>query len=173
LQGAERRDYLQQGMPPPADGYLRSPLQLRNLIAWKDALAKYDDAWILQVFKTEGSGIINANTASSEALALVLLKPDMVPSLIEIRQRERFDSVSKLTAYAGVEDEILLSILPADGVRFWWWYEGSSTAYVYDVQFSPLESGLRAWYFDWSARVTLPDELASRTAIAVDHPFFH
>lgn len=173
LQGAELRDYQQQGMMTPADGYLRSPFQLRHIIGWNDVLVGYDDAWILQAFKTDGSSIINANTASSQALALVIRNPEMVSSILDYRQREHFDSVSKLSAYAGHDDEILLSVLPAGGFRFWWWYEGGATAYVYDVQFSPLESGLRAWYFNWSARVNLPDDLASKTAITVDHPFFH
>ncbi|MEN0037219.1 MAG: hypothetical protein AAGC78_09125 [Cellvibrio sp.] len=173
LQGAEQQDYLQQGMSVPANGYLRSPLQLRNVLAWNSVLAARDDAWILQVFKTEGASIINANTASHQALALVVKNLETVPQLIDKREQKRFDGVSKLTPYAGIDDEILLSILPASGVRFWWWYEGGSTAYVYDVQFSPLESGVSAWYFNWSARVNLPDELASRTAIAIDHPFFH
>lgn len=172
LQGAEQRDYEQQGMALPANGYLRTPLQLRNVIGWNDILNKHDDAWILQIFKTEGAGVINANTASPQALGLVVKNLEAIPQILNRRETERFDGVSKLAAYAGIEDEILMSILPAGGIRFWWWYEGGTTAYVYDVQFSPLESGVSAWYFNWSARVNLPDDLASRTAIAIDHPFF-
>lgn len=172
LQGAERREYEQQGVAIPANGYLRSPLQLRNVMGWSSILAGYDNAWILRVFKTEGAGVINANTASPQALKLVVREPDLVPQIISRREQERFDGVSKLARYAGVDDEILMSILPASGIRFWWWYEGGTSAYVYDVQFSPLESGGNAWYFNWSARVNLPDDLASRTAIAIDHPFF-
>lgn len=172
LQGAEQRDYEQQGMAIPANGYLRSPLQLRSVMGWNSILAGYEDAWILRVFKAEGAGVINANTAAPQALELVVKDPELIPQIITRREQERFDGVSKLARYAGIDDEILLSILPASGIRFWWWHEGGATAHVYDVQFSPLESGVNAWYFNWSARVNLPDDLASRTAIAIDHPFF-
>jgi hypothetical protein len=63
--------------------------------------------------------------------------------------------------------------MPSGGFRFWWWYEGSATAQVYDVQFEYQAPGQKAWYINWTTRVTLPDDLAKSTAIKINHPFFH
>jgi hypothetical protein len=173
LQGAESHDYRQQGLPPPINGYLRSPLQLRSVIGWNDALSSYDDAWILRVFRAEGTAAINVNTASESALRLVLGNEDKINSLLNERELRRYDRLSDLAKFVGGAEDISLSILPSAGFRFWWWHEGDTTARVYDVQFSPLDSGAKAWYFNWTARVTLPDDLAKSTAIKIDHPFFH
>lgn len=173
LQGAESHDYLPQGMPPPINGYLRSPLQLRSVIGWDAALSSHDDAWILRIFRIDGSGAINVNTASANALGLVLGDRDKIDTLLRERELQRYAKLSDLTKFLGGAEDISLSILPAAGFRFWWWHEGDTTARVYDVQFSPLDSGAKAWYFNWTARVTLPDDLAKSTAIKIDHPFFH
>lgn len=173
LQGAESHDYRQQGLFPPTNGYLRSPLQLRAVMGWDAALSSYDNGWVLRTFRTEGAAAINVNTASASALGLVLRDQDQVKALLNEREARRYDRVSDLTKFVDGAEDISLSILPAAGFRLWWWHEGDTTARVYDVQFSPLDSGAKAWYFNWTARVTLPDDLAKSTAIKIDHPFFH
>ena len=173
LQGAESQDYRQQGLLPPINGYLRSPLQLRSVMGWDSALSKYDNGWILRTFRTEGTAAINVNTASASALELVLGNKDQVEVLLGEREVRRYDRVSDLAKFVDGAEDISLSILPAAGFRLWWWHEGDTTARIYDVQFSPLDSGAKAWYLNWTARVTLPDDLAKNTAIKIDHPFFH
>ncbi len=172
LQGAERQNYLQQGMYAPANGALRWPMQLRHIMGWSNLLNTSSDAYILQVFKVEGAGVVNANTASKHVLELVVGGAESAEAIINTREQKRFDRVSQLTPYVGGSEETYLSVMPESGFRFWWWHQGDAVANVYDVQFAPLESGTRAWYFNWSARVNLPDELATITPLKIDHPFF-
>jgi len=171
-QGAEEHDYIRASLPPPMNGYLRSPLQLRSIIDWDVALKDRDDAWILRVFKSEGDAVINANTAYAGALQLVLNNEQNVQSVLDGREPNPYSRASDLVKFTGGSEDLLLSIIPAAGFRFWWWHQGDTAAYVYDVQFSPLDSGVNAWYFNWTARVTLPDDLAKSTAKTIDHPFF-
>lgn len=171
--GAEAMDYRLQNIPAPVNGYLSSPLQLRSVLDWDVLLKNRDDAWVLRMFRTDGGGGINANTAPPDALALIIHDPVKLNALLAQRRAAPFSSFTQLTKYIGGSDEIRLSVQPTAGFRFWWWHEGDTTARVYDVQFSPLESGTKAWYFNWTTRVTLPDDLATGTAKAIDHPFFH
>ena len=171
-QGAEEYDYSREGLPPPMNGYLRSPLQLRSIIDWDVALRARDDAWILRVFRNEGNSVINANTASADALNVVLNNEQATQQILGARAQQPYSRASDLIKFTGGSEDLLFSITPAAGFRFWWWHEGDTTAHVYDVQFSPLDSGADAWYFNWTARVNLPDDLAQSTARTIDHPFF-
>jgi hypothetical protein len=171
-QGAEEHDYRRELMPPPMNGYLRSPLQLRSIVDWDVALKARDDAWILRVFRNEGNAVVNVNTAYVGALRLILNNEKNIQTILTSREQQPFSRVSDLTKFTGGTEELLFSTIPAAGFRFWWWHQGDTTAHVYDVQFSPLDSGANAWYFNWTARVTLPDDLAQSTAKAIDHPFF-
>lgn len=171
-QGAEEYDYRREGMPPPMNGYLRSPLQLRSVMDWDVALKARDDAWILRVFRNEGNAVINANTASADALTLVSSSEQAAQQILSARTQQPYSRASDLIKFTGGSEDLFFSIAPAAGFRFWWWHEGDTTAYVYDVQFSPLDSGAEAWYFNWTARVNLPDDLAKSTIRTIDHPFF-
>ncbi|WP_039915863.1 type II secretion system protein GspK [Cellvibrio mixtus] len=170
--GAEAMDYHLQGLSPPLNGYLSSPLQLRSVLEWDWFLKNRDDSWILRIFRTEGGGGINANSAHADALALILDDPVKLQMLLAQRATAPFSSFTQLTKYIGDSEEVRLSVQPTAGFRFWWWHEGDTTARVYDVQFRPLESGTKAWYFNWTTRVNLPDDLATSTAKTIDHPFF-
>jgi hypothetical protein len=171
-QGAEEHDYKRTLMPPPMNGYVRSPLQLRSIIDWDVALKNRDDAWILRVFRNEGNAVVNANTAYAGALRLILNNEQNIQTIIAAREQQPYSRSSDLIKFTGGGEDLLFSTTPAAGFRFWWWHQGDTTAHVYDVQFSPLDSGTNAWYFNWTARVTLPDDLAQSTAKAIDHPFF-
>lgn len=171
-QGAEEHDYGREQLPPPMNGYLRSPLQLRSILDWDLALETRDDAWLLRVFRNEGNAVINANTASAAALNLVLNNEQAAQQILIARAQQPYSRASDLIKFTGGSEDLPFSIVPAAGFRFWWWHEGDTTAYVYDVQFSPLDSGADAWYFNWTARVNLPDDMAQSTARTIDHPFF-
>jgi hypothetical protein len=172
IQGAESFEYHQQKRPTPLNGLLRSPLQLRDVMDWDSILDNVDDAWILRVFRNEGAAAINVNTAYRDALGLVINDENALSALLAGRELQSYKGVSELTKFLAGSEDIKLSILPAAGFRFWWWRQGDTTARVYDVQFDPLNSGSKAWYFNWTARVNLPDDLANSTAKTIDHPFF-
>lgn len=171
--GVERGQYRLAGMAPPFNGYLRNPLQLRSVWGWREALQNYSDAWLLQTFKVEGGGGINANTASASALTLTAPKGVSIEPILEQRRLEPYKSIFRLRDMGlGQGEEIPFTIIPASGFRLWWWHDGDPIAQVYDVQFRTLSPGKLARYINWTIRVALPNELAKATATKVDHPFF-
>ena len=172
LQGGEEREYRQQKLPEPLNGYLREPLQLRSIIDWGPLLANKSDAWILRTFKVDGNSTVNINTAPAAILPLVIADTNDASALLALRGQKNIESVFDLTQYSGGTEDVPFSISPVGGFRFWWWYEGGAIAQVYDVQFDYIAPGSKAWYINWTTRVTLPDDLAQSTSIAVDHPFF-
>lgn len=172
-QGAEAPQYQLAGLPPPLNGFLRHPLGLRSILVWDELLQHQSDGWILRTFRTEGDGSVNVNTAAPSALELLLSDRAAVNAMLARRQQSAFTSVNQLYGLSGIHvEDPPFTIMPSAGIRFWWWRESDHTAQVYDVQFSPLNSGQGAWYFNWTIRVALPDDLANSTATAIDHPFF-
>ncbi len=173
LLGAEAPDYQRLGRAPPLDGTLRSPLQLRDVLGWDEVLAGKSDAWLLDVFRVEGSSFVNGNTASPAVLELILPEPGRVSAIIERRRETPFRSVSELSALAGGAEDAVAGIEPVNGLRIWRWQKDSATAVVDDIQFDPFQPGRDAIILNWSARVGLSEELAERPVEQVDHPIFH
>ncbi|KAA0874385.1 type II secretion system protein GspK [Nitrincola tapanii] len=171
LQGAELTEYELIGRLPPANGALKTPLQLRDVMAWDNVLAERSDAWILQRFRVDGNAFINVNTASYGALELVVGQ-EHARTLIEERTVAPFESVFVLSNLLGTGEDSSLGIVPRDGVRIWWWEEGAHSAHVYDYSFEGLASGTHAVQLNWQLRVPVPDEMKKKMPIYVEHPFF-
>lgn len=171
LNGAESMIYQQSRRPPPRNAYLRWPLELRKVLGWDELLASMPDGELLRVFKDEGSVMVNVNSAPLPVLKL-LFSNEQLNTVLQQRSKEPIRSVSSLASLAYDDGSIPLSVIPSEGFRLWVWHENSSTAEVYDVQFSHLNAGRSAWYYHWSVRVALPHDLASSTVQEVSHPFF-
>lgn len=172
LQGAEAIEYRRKNIPPPTNGVLRHPLQLRAIMDWDTLLATKGDEWLLRQFKEAGGALVNINTAPDSVVALLLAKDGDLAAIKELRNRKTIESIFELTRYSSNGEDVPFTIMPSGGFRFWWWLEGDATAQVYDVQFDHLAPGSKAWYINWSRRVKLPDDLAQSTPTVVNHPFF-
>ena len=170
LQGAEAPEYNRLRRAPPLDGILRNPLQLRDIIAWDDALSRYSDAWILETFRIDGGHFINANSASVSALQLILPKPETATSILTQRPLR---SALQVNAEQGRGEDNFVGVTPGQGLRIWWWLEGDAVATVDDIQFDALKPGRDAIGLNWSTRVALSEKLANSPVEQVDHPFFH
>ncbi|MGK0440273.1 MAG: hypothetical protein ACJA0N_000058 [Pseudohongiellaceae bacterium] len=171
--GAEGQQYKQAGLPAPANGYLRNPLQLRSVMHWHTLLGEVSDAWILQNFKVEGGAAVNVNSAQIDSLSLVVGSDDVAQQIENKRQLGAINSIFHIPLPPEDFENNFFTMMPADGLRFWSWHINHPTAQVYDVQFNALAPGQSAWVVNWMTRVTLPDELARRTAVEINHPFFH
>ncbi len=170
LQGAEAPEYARLKRAPPLDGILRNPLQLRDVIAWDDALVRYSDAWILENLRVDGSHFINANSAPLSALQLILPKPETANSILAQRPLR---SALQVNAEQGQGEDSFVGVMPGQGLRIWWWLEGDAAATVDDIQFDALKPGRDAIVLNWSTRVALSEKLANSPVEQVDHPFFH
>lgn len=68
LGGAEREDYARKGLPPPSNQPLATPLELRRIMGWSEAVQQLDDHALTRLFTTTTNAEINVNTASLEGL---------------------------------------------------------------------------------------------------------
>lgn len=172
LEGAEAPEYQLANRGAPADGALRIPLQLRDVIGWDRALAAKEDAELLELFRVDSGTYVNVNTAPPEALMLLLDSEQKAQALVQARKSRPFTSALDVASKIGSGEDLYFGIQPEPGLRFWWWYEGAEVAHVYDVQFAPLVSGRNAVKLNWYSRVALTDELKQRNTETVDHPLF-
>lgn len=173
VSGGEAYHYKEFGLPAPANGFLRTPLQLRSVLHWEALLRPLSDAWLLQRFKADGNAAINVNTAQNGAIELVASDLAVAQKIISERKGRLFYSIFDIPSDAQGAESSFFSIMPSGGLRFWSWHTNHPVAQVYDVQFDPLVSGQNSWIVNWTTRVVLPDEMAQRAAVKINHPFFH
>jgi len=171
-QGAESLDYTRANKALPNNAPLVTPLQLRQVMGWDEALKDRDDAWLLQTFKESGGRDINVNTAASGVLGLLVGNQENLEKFLKTRAAGTIRSAYQPAFSTDNDDGSFITILPAEGFRMWCWVKGDTIAWVYDVQFLPNVPGSGAWFINWSLRVNLPDELAQRKAQTINHSLF-
>ena len=153
--GAESADYRMLKRAPPFNGSLRTPLQLRDILHWEVLLKPYSNGELLYRFRVEGGMFINVNSASFATLSWALNSKGLAHKLIEQRQNKPFSDVSSLYNALQVE-ESTFTILPDDGIRFWWWNKDSPSAWVHELHYDGLTAGKGALKQDWMLRVDIP-----------------
>lgn len=172
LHGAEAPEYRLASRGVPADGALRTPLQLRDIIGWDQVLADRSDAELLSLFRVDGGTFVNVNTASLQALELLLGNTAGAEQLVRQRRPTPYTSALDVANVIGSGEDLFFGVQPEPGIRFWWWHDGADVAHVYDVQFAPLVSGRNAVNINWYSRVALTDELKQKHIEPVVHPLF-
>ena len=161
--GGESADYRMLQRSPPLNGPLRTPLQLPDVLHWETLLKSYSNGDLLYRFRVEGGMFINVNSASFGVLSWALGNEELANKLIEQRKKEPFTNVSSLYAALGQEDSSF-SILPNDGIRFWWWNKDKDSAWVHEIHYDGLLAGHNALKQDWMLRVDLPQGLKEQTS---------
>lgn len=111
LNGAERAEYLRQGLPPPPNDFLRSREQLQDVLAWKPfwhALAKAETAAqpslvqaVVDHFSVARHFGINVNSAPPLVLASIPgIDPAKVNALLDRRRAAPLRSVADLVPFS-------------------------------------------------------------------------
>lgn len=156
--GAESADYRMLKRAPPFNGPLRTPLQLRDILHWEVLLKPYSNGELLYRFKVEGGMNVNINSASLATLSWALGGESVAQRLIEQRQEKPFTNVSSLYSALKVDDSTF-TIMPDNGIRFWWWNKDNASAWVHELHYDGLISGKEALKQDWMLRVDIPEAL--------------
>jgi general secretion pathway protein K len=69
INSAEQAEYLRRGMPPPRNQPLATPLELRRVMGWAEALALRTDEELVGSLGVDRSSMLNVNTAPVAVLA--------------------------------------------------------------------------------------------------------
>jgi hypothetical protein len=150
LNGAEASDYKRGNLPPPANDYLRTREQLRDVIGWRDIfenLAKAEgvspgiQARFLDLFSTARHFGLNLNSASGQVLATVQgLDPARIPALLDQRRASAFNSLAQLGPYSnGPLDAEYLGLVGANELRITVLKEGLPFLLECQLSITPVE----------------------------------
>lgn len=157
LNGAERDDYLKAGLPPPSNRTLVTPLELRAVMGWREALAGLDDAALLDAFTVVRSTLINLNTASVPVLAsLPGLDEAAAQRIVDGRRLQPYIDLAQVVQLAPglAADSDVLSLYPsASGILRLWPREGGQVRMLHWT-LTPLNEGGPPWREDYEYSLT-------------------
>lgn len=119
LNGAEAADYASLGLPHPPNDWMVTPLQLKNIIGWRDEPALWKARNVLQLVTTSRSSGFNPNTAPAEVLAsLPGITPEVAATLVKARLERPVYGHTQLPGFVdGSIDPEYFTFFPGNGVR--------------------------------------------------------
>lgn len=119
LNGAEVAEYAAAGLPPPANNYLISPHQLKNIIGWRDQASFWREPGLLRLVTTSRIAGFNPNTAPLEVLAcLPGVTRETAAAAIKLRGETPLVSTAALPGLIpGAYDPEALIFFPANSIR--------------------------------------------------------
>lgn len=167
LNGAEAEHYESSGLPPPANRTLSTPLELRRILGWREALAGTGNDSLLGMLTVSRGADININSAPASVLALL---PGMTlvdaQRMVDLRQRVPFTSTWQAQQSFPLPpfmDEMLALFPKGSGNLILWDRRFGARKLVHWTLTSSSVSGT-PWRIDYE--VTLPRDTESVQAMA-------
>lgn len=127
LNGAERRDYAESNLPPPANDFFASRDELRRIPGWRDLINELEihgspgaAERFMSYFSVHRLPAINANTAPRLVLQSVGgIDPLRIRALLEQRRIAAFKNLGELGSFTdGLVDTENITLVGADTWRF-------------------------------------------------------
>lgn len=172
LNSAERDGYRAKKRPPPSNRALVTPLELRRVVGWDEALADVPDGTLLDVVTTARAPQMNVNTAPLEALAaLPGVDEGIARRVIDARNLKPFVSLADAYVVLGgvpVSDDFL-SLYPMDSGTLKMWSPRGGAVRVLHWTLTPFDRTGRPWREDYEFALSQddrPDAGAVRTTAA-------
>lgn len=155
LNGAESKEYAEQGLPPPRNAPLITPMELKNVMGWRDTAILWQPVPVTDLTTTAAVTTINPNTASAQVLmALPGITPEIAQAIITRRQLGPV-TVELIGQMAGVELQQFppqVIAFPSDSVRVTQRANGMPWAIRYNIQLTP-QSGISPWKINYFYRL--------------------
>lgn len=161
LGGAEKDDYVRFGMAPPTNRALVTPLELRRIMGWADALRSLDDRQITSRLTADRTVMINVNTAPPEVLQTIPgMKFEAARRVVASRQ-----SLPFMLSWRFIDDFKLpldelapIGFLATDSGTLELWHNAGGPTRLLHWTLTPTNEGGRPWRFDYS--LVLPRDAA-------------
>lgn len=120
LNGAEAAQYRMNGLPAPPNDFLLTPMQLRNVLGWREEASLWKGDILLRLVTTARVAGFNPNTAPAELLSVLPgIDPQAAAALVSVRKVTPLRSLQQLPGTASglrLDDDYLL-FAPANSVR--------------------------------------------------------
>lgn len=167
VNSAEAAGYREAGMAPPSNRTLATPLELRRVMGWRDALSGLDDSALVDTFNVVRSPVINVNTAQPRVLrSLPGMDAAMAERAIAARNLQPFTSVRTFQEMLGytAATEDMLSLYPSGSGTLKLWSAGGGAVHVLHWTLTPLDDGGRPWREDYELSLSQDDALGTAVA---------
>lgn len=175
LNGAEAEQYLKQKLTPPSNRTLATPLEVRRILGWNQALAGRDDDAVMSLLTTARNVMINVNTAPLPALQTIPgIDEDSARRIVAMREAMPFmHGWHFMDTFDVPLDELApIGLLASGSGTLRLWHNAGGPVRVIHWTLTPADEGGRPWRLDYE--MTLPrDETTDNTpARATASPLF-
>ena len=142
LDGAERYDYRQRGLPPPLNWIMSSPHEISKVLGIEEAIPadQWRALWPLLTMRPAYS--YNFNTMRPEVLALAIgLDERELRRLIDEREEVPILRLSQIALLTGRHldiDEMEIRMLPSHFMRVSVWRDGDGSRVLAGLEFTPF-----------------------------------
>ena len=166
LNGAERQEYLQRGLPPPLDWIMASPPELKRVLGVEELItpAQWRRLWpLLTVRPVLG---YNFNTMRPGILAALLgLDERGIRDVLDEREERSISRLSRIALLSGRHldvDELEVRVLPSRFLRISVWGEGEASRILAGVALTPFGESA-PWRKDYRYSGSMATHDESRT----------
>ena len=166
LDGAERYDYRQRGLPPPLNWIMSSPQELSKVLGIEEAIPaeRWRELWPLLTMRPVSS--YNFNTMRPEVLALLIgLDERVLRRLIDEREKAPIMRLSQIALLTGRHldiDEMEIRLLPSSVMRVSVWRDGDGSRALAGLALTPFGESA-PWRKDYRYFEAVPPRHGSST----------
>lgn len=157
LGGAEAAEYRARDLPPPSNLTLASPLELRRVLGWNDALQWRGDRELVSLLTAAHVAALNVNTATPEALqALPGVDAAKAQRIVALRTQAPYALPWQfIQDFELPLDEMAPIRLAAVGYgTLSLWHNAGGPVRLEHWTLTPADEGGRPWRLDYE--ITLP-----------------
>ena len=166
LNGAERQEYRQRGLPPPLDWIMASPMELKNVLGVDALLTPAQWRRLRPLLTVRPALGYNFNTMRPEVLAAVLgLDEQEIQGILDERKQRPISRLSRIALLSGVHldiDDLEMRLFPSRFLRIAVWREGEGSRTLAGVELTPFGESA-PWRKDYRYSEALPSPDESRT----------
>ncbi len=152
LNGAEFFEYQQKQLPLPANGLMKTPIELRKILGFSELFTRQQWEAIRPYLSMRQSTGYNFNIIPRVVLMGIFAnKETVVDTIMALRKERALRSVREVEAVVGEQfnlDNEDIAQFPSAAVRISLWQKNSSMRTLSGVEFTPFEE-LSPWRTDY------------------------
>lgn len=146
--GAESRQYDNQGLNGPANRRLRTPQELANVLGWLSNVTEYQFQRIEPFLTARPVSLLNINTAPKESLMINGLTATQIDKVLAYREKRAisFGNIQKLLPGAGEAIFDQFQYYASSSLKVSIISDAQGRSEVYHLRFTPLIQGAKPWH---------------------------
>lgn len=157
LDSMERDGYLRLGLPPPSNRALTTPMELRRIPGWPEALSFLSAGEINDTITVVETGSLNVNTAPARVLRTIGgMAADAAERIVARRKVQPFLYESAFFEFAGLPagTENMVALYPSTSGTLKLWPSHGGQVRLVHWTLTPVDDGGRPWREDYELNQT-------------------